>query len=318
MPPKPRYSAASTFRPSAAQLLGVQDVHPRRDVGRVAVQVEHPRPRRRVRRGAQQPQPLARVLRPIEPDFFERRRRPQIAERPPGVEHEPRLLRDEPDHRADIADDGQACRPESARAGGLSSQRKMVPSPALGEGLTMKKQTHPNCWRCAPRAFSLATAFAGPAGRQRRAHEAAADADRQRDADRLRLRQQHLDRRARRRHGAPPHELPGADDEPALFSRRQVDRLQRRIRRQRRRLRRPGRRRRAEAAHLAPGRRQRAGLDARRQVDRLRLGPRDRRAERRAALLDGPGAGRRRAADAAAARLPGQDLARPAPTSPTA
>ena len=135
-------------------------------------------------------------------------------------------------------------------------------------------------------------------------------ADRQRDADRVRLRQQHLDGRARRRHRAPPHELPGTDDEPALLARRQVDRVQRRVRRQHRRLRRAGRRRRAEAADVASRRRRRAGLDARRQVDRVRLVARDVGAERRAALLDRAGRGRRRGADGAAARLSGQDLAR--------
>ena len=72
----------------------------------------------------------------------------------------------------------------------------------------------------------------------------------------------------------------GADDEPALLARRQVDRVQRRVRRQHRRLRRAGRRRRAEAADVASRRRHRAGLDARRQVDRVRVDARDVGAER--------------------------------------
>ena len=133
------------------------------------------------------------------------------------------------------------------------------------------------CWRSRWRR-SLAAVNAAPNGG---ADPAAALADGERHADRVRLRQQHLGGRARRRRGAAPHQLSGPDDEPAVLARRQVDRVQRRVRRQPRRLRRAGRGRRAEAADLASRRRHRAGLDARRQGDRLRL--RARHAGRRAA-----------------------------------
>ena len=68
--------------------------------------------------------------------------------------------------------------------------------------------------------------------------------------------------------------------------------------------------RRADAPHVAPGRRPRAGLDARRHGRHVLVDARHVGAERRAALLDRAARGRRRVADAAAARLPGQDLAR--------
>src|ERR1051326_8048143 len=51
------------------------------------------------------------------------------------------------------------------------------------------------------------------------------------------------------------------------------------------------------------------GRGARGKVVRVRVRARARRAERRAAFLDGAGAGRRRGADGAAARLPGKNLA---------
>src|ERR1043166_4454238 len=60
-----------------------------------------------------------------------------------------------------------------------------------------------------------------PAGRQRRRHEAAADADRERIADRVCVRQQYLDGGSRRRQRAAAHELPGPDDESALLARRE-------------------------------------------------------------------------------------------------
>ena len=147
-------------------------------------------------------------------------------------------------------------------------------------------------------------------GAERRADQAAAVAGGQRDAHRVRLCQQHLGGRARpaaTRGGSPasrgrplnPHFSP--DGKSIAFTgdyagNTDVYTV-------------PAGRRRAEAPDVASRRRRRAGLDARRQVDRLRLGARDLGAERRAALLDGAGRRRRRGADAAAARLPGQDLA---------
>ena len=71
----------------------------------------------------------------------------------------------------------------------------------------------------------------------------------------VRVRQQPLDRRARGRHGAAAHQLPGPDHQSAFFARRQMARVQRGVRGQHRRLRRPRRRRRAEAPDLASGRR---------------------------------------------------------------
>ncbi len=102
----------------------------------------------------------------------------------------------------------------------------------------------------------------------------------------------------------------GTAENPKFSPDGKLDRLQRAVRRQRRRLRRPRRRRRAEAAHLASRRRRRPGVDARRQDHRLQLVARLGGAERRAALLDRRGRRRARDADAAAARVPGEDLAR--------
>ena len=65
---------------------------------------------------------------------------------------------------------------------------------------------------------------------------------------------------------------------------------------------------------MASWRRRRARLDARRKVDRLQRRRARREAPTRgAALLDGAGRRRRRDADAAAARVSGQDLARRTP-----
>jgi len=152
-----------------------------------------------------------------------------------------------------------------------------------------------------------------PGLRQRPGHPPAPLADRQRDAHRLRVCQQHLGGRAGRRHGAPADQLPGADGQPALLAGRQIVGLQRRVRGQRGRLRRAGPRGRAQAAHVAPGRRHRPGVVARRQARALHLVPSLLGAERRAPVLDGAGRGRRRGSAPTAARLPGQDLSRRPP-----
>ena len=149
-----------------------------------------------------------------------------------------------------------------------------------------------------------------PSGRQRRADAAAQESHRQRDADRVRVREQHLDRRARRRRGAAADELSRRNRQPALLARRQDDRVQRRVRRQRGRLHRTRRRRRPQTADVASKPRPRTGMDARRQVDRLLDEPRHVGAERRAAVLDGAGRRGRRAADAAPARVSGKSFRR--------
>ena len=114
-----------------------------------------------------------------------------------------------------------------------------------------------------------------------------------------------------RRHGAAPDELSGADRQPALLARRQVDRLQRRIRRQHRRL----RRRRPTAASRGGSRgipaptRCRGGRPTASRSCSRRRARRRRRAPRRAS-----GPCRPRAASSEPMPLPralsGQDLAR--------
>ena len=84
---------------------------------------------------------------------------------------------------------------------------------------------------------ALAEATRRRAGEHR--HAALAPTDRQREPDRVRLRQQHLDRAACGRHGAPRDELPGHDRQSEVLARRRVDRIQRGVWRQPRRLRRP-------------------------------------------------------------------------------
>ena len=178
----------------------------------------------------------------------------------------------------------------------------------------MSKRTSLAALRCA--VFLLLIGFmfrrtsVGNRNGERRADTSVANADGERHSDRVRVRQQHLGRRASRWPGAPPDQLPGPDLESPLLARREVDRVQRRIRRQHRRLRRAGRRRRAEASDLASRRRHGSGMDARRQGRAVRFRARDLGAERRAALLDCAGRGRRRRTDGAAARLSGQDFAR--------
>ena len=149
--------------------------------------------------------------------------------------------------------------------------------------------------------------------------QAAAVADGQRHPHRVRLRQQHLDRRARRRHARAASRASRAQTTNPQFSPDgKCDRLQRRIRRQHRRLRRPGRGRRAEAADLASGRRQRAGLDARRQVDRVRV-RRARPGRRAARRASGPCRSKAASRSRWRCRAPTRARSRPtARTSPTA
>ena len=75
-------------------------------------------------------------------------------------------------------------------------------------------------WLTGVFVFLLATPFVAPrsAHGERRLDAAAAIADGERDADRVRVREQHLDRRTRRRRRAPPHELPGRSSENPHFS----------------------------------------------------------------------------------------------------
>src|SRR5207302_10424274 len=131
-----------------------------------------------------------------------------------------------------------------------------------------------------------------------------------RQSDRVRLREQYLDRRPQRRHRPAADELPGRERQPEALARWLARRIQRHVWRQRRRLRRAVSRRRAEAPNVAPRRGRGAGLDAGRQEHPLLLRSRGRRAAGRATLLHHPGRGWRRGADADAACVSGQDLPR--------
>ena len=146
-------------------------------------------------------------------------------------------------------------------------------------------------------------------GRRGRTNAHASLADSEQDADRVRVRQQHLDGRPRGRSRQAAHELPRDHRESEVLARRQADRVQRPVRRQRRRVRRAGRGGRTEAAHLASRRRYRARLDARRKIDRVSIGTRVRCADGDSAVLDSAGGRRRRNTDGVAARVYRQGVA---------
>ena len=162
-----------------------------------------------------------------------------------------------------------------------------------------------------PRAPPARHARGRRRGARRRPDPDAAHPHRQRHADRLRLRQQYLDRRTRAGGTARrltsfqgqttnPHFSP--DGKWIAFSAEYAGNTDVYVV--------PAEGGEPKRLTWHPGADKVAGLDARRQVDSLRLGPRHRGAQRRAAVLDGPRRRRRRRAAAAASRLPGQDLPR--------